>query len=120
MHDMRRWVVFLLLLGCNRAAQQQMIAANQPQPSTSLGEWVEGNDGTIGWRTATKGARAMFQRVSESVAKQCTVEAKGEAETRATCNGITVFVRHDATDLYRVCAKGTAPDQCQSAWSSIH
>src|SRR5438132_108282 len=85
---------------------------NPPVPSSpELGEWVQGSDGSMGWRTATHAARAMFDRVSDSIAQVCTIESRSDIETRANCTGVHVLVRHDGTNLYRVCEKGTEPAQ---------
>jgi hypothetical protein len=96
--------------------QRRPPAAEQPR----VGEWVKGSDGSFGWRTATHAARAMFERVSDGVAKQCTVESRNQLETRADCNGVRIIVRRDDTNLYRrVCDSAVDVAHCITTWRGI-
>ena len=118
---MRSLVLVLLIGGCAREASGPTYAqAKPPGPSASpLGEWVQGDDGTLGWRTATRGAPQLFASVSDRIAKRCTIESRNDMETRANCSGVPVMARHDKTNLYRVCASGTVASQCVATWNAM-
>jgi hypothetical protein len=84
-----------------------------------LGEWVVGSDGSYGWRMATSAPRATFDRVSDSVVHACKSMGRASLETRANCSGVTVIVRQDDLNVYRVCDRQTDVMKCVATWSTI-
>lgn len=80
---------------------------------------VTGSDGSYGW-SRTCNADVEIHRLSERMAqKGCTFESYGYDETVATCNGVSVRLRRDATHVYRICPAGTDRQQCVAAWAPV-
>ncbi len=85
-----------------------------------LGEWVEGTDGTFGWRSGEGDADGIFQLATEkAVNHRCRIDVFMENEMRGVCQGVRILVRHDTTHVYRLCEPGTEVPECVATWGAI-
>jgi len=89
------------------------------QPTYAGETEVTGSDGSFGWQR-TCNADVEIHRLSEKMAQRgCTVDSYGYDETKATCSGVKVELRRDATHVYRICPAGSDRGACQAAWAPI-
>jgi hypothetical protein len=95
--------------------------APAPRQATSGEVLVQGSDGTLGWQRPGN-ADVEIHRLSAAMTKPsagCQVSTYQYDETRATCNGVPVLLRRDATNVYRLCAAGVDQNQCAAAWAPV-